>query len=77
MPELLEVLLNAVVELIGCTAETLVGWRFFLCFFASLAVAGLVEWLSKSSARDVVAAAVTCAGTVWGFIWEMRSKDLG
>lgn len=77
MPELLEFLLNAVVELISCTAETWAGWRFFLCFFGSIAIAMLVEWLSKSSAREVLSAGVICAGTVWGFIWEIRSKDLG
>jgi hypothetical protein len=77
MPELLEFLFNAVVELIGCTAETWAGWRFFVCFFVSLGIAMLVELLCKSGTRDVLASVVTCAGTVGGFIWEIRNKNLG
>lgn len=77
MPELLEFLLNAVVELLSCAADEWAGWRFSLCFLGSIVIALIIEWLLKSSARDVVSAGVTCAGTVCGFIWEIRSKDLG
>jgi hypothetical protein len=41
--ELLEFLLNAGVELIGCTAEIWMGWSFFVCFFGSPAIAMLQD----------------------------------
>jgi len=78
MPELLEFLLNAVLELLSCISDDCVGLRFLVCFFVSIVIAMLLEWLlPKGDAADVASAVVTCAGAIGGFIWETRSKDLG
>lgn len=73
MSDLLEFLLNVVVDVFSCGAEDWAGWRFFLCFFGSLGIAIVMDWLvSNNGAREVLSAAVACVGTVGGFIWEMR-----
>jgi hypothetical protein len=75
MSDLLEFLLNLVVDILSCGAENWAGWRFFLCFFGSLAVAMLIDFfVSSSGAQAVLSAVVTFLGAAGGFIWEMRSN---
>lgn len=74
MSDLLEFLLNLVVDILSCAAEDWAGWRFFLCFFCSLAIAMMLDFVvSNNGAREVLSAAVTFLGAVSGFIWEMQS----
>ena len=74
MWDLLDVLFSFL-ELLGDGLDLEQFWRFSLCFFASLIVAGVVE-LASTQSKPLRAIFIVVIGTVAGAFWEWRARRL-
>jgi hypothetical protein len=73
MSELLELVLEFVVDILGAWVDTWAGWRFFLPFFGSL-VPGVLLWnCTKGVGPHLMGTILMLAGLVGGLLWEANS----
>jgi hypothetical protein len=73
MWDLLEMLLNFILEIPWDPVLADDFWRFSLCFFASLILAGVIE-LASSQSKPFRATSIVLLGALAGGYWEWRSR---
>jgi len=82
MSELLEILFNVLgtifevlLEVIFGACDASAGWRFYVSFLGSLAVAALLLWLLPAGRfTECLCGVAVVAGVVGGFVWECRNR---
>ncbi len=73
MSDLLELLLNVALEVLGAGLEEWAGWRFYVPLLSSIAIAGLMGWWM--SAPGMLCGIVIGAGVVAGIVWEVMGAQ--
>jgi hypothetical protein len=75
MSDLVELLLNAVLELVCASVDFGAGWRFYVPFLGSMGVIGLICWgISNTAVQLAMSVPVGAGGLVSGIIWQVRGK---